>query len=251
MQTIFHTAKITFLTWFRDKTFLGILLAGVLMVLTSTFLHEMTVGDKSKIVIDLGLAVILYFGVFMCLFTIVSPLKDRSLYMILSKPIQRANWVLGNYLGYCAILLLNTLFLFGVMMVIAGALGREFTYQIPLAVYLIYLELAFMACVILAFSILMNSTALARILSLMVFITAHLIEEADFLLQSAKNELMSQVFTVLSWAFPNFIHFDARTEAVHQLAIPLDKVGYGTLYMLAYCTLIMLISTSVFAKTDL
>lgn len=251
MKTIISLAVAVVSSWIRDRVFYGILIVSALIVLCSLFLNEMIVGDKSKIVNDLGLTVILFLGVFMTLFTISNPTQDRSLYMILAKPIPRVYWILGNYLGNLLILFINTVVLTGLIYVLVRMSGGHWQSGVGAAIYLIYLELALMAAVCIFFSVVIQSPTLSKLCSLCIFLMGHISEDVKIIMAAGKNTHLASLFKGFYYTFPNLKAFDIKTEAVHHLTINAHHVLYASVYGIAYSVLLVVISGWIFSRTDM
>ena len=251
MKAILTFAKTTVRAWIRDKTFYSILLISVLVVLTSLFLTKMTLGNQAKVVNDLGLTVILFFGVFMTLFTGTVSFEDKTLYILLSKPIPRFYWILGNYLGSLFILLINTLVLMAVLYGLGWMIGAPWGLGMSAAIYMIFLELMIVAAVSLFFSSFMTSNPLSKFCTLCVFLAGHLLEEVKTLLSASGDDILLPFFRALYLILPNFKAFDLKTEAIHQLPIEPSHLEFASIYGLAYVGILLILSSVAFARTDL
>ncbi len=251
MQAITFIAKTTVQAWVRDKTFYSILIISIFVVLCSLFLREMTLGNRSQVVHDLGLATILFFGIFMSLFTTTVSVNDKTLYMILTKPIPRFYWILGNYTGNVLIVLINTLVVAGVLYGLSRVLEIPWFAGMNSAIYLIFLELMIIVAVSLFFSSFMTSAALSKFCTLSVVVAGHILEEAKNLLSSGTGEAFQLVFTALYYLLPNLTAFDVKTEAVHQLPIEPSHLEFASLYGLAYVGILVILSSWIFAKAEL
>ncbi|MBF0288376.1 MAG: hypothetical protein HQM14_11205 [SAR324 cluster bacterium] len=251
MQAITSIAKTTVQAWVRDKTFYSILIISVFVVLCSLFLKEMTLGNRSQVVHDLGLATILFFGVFMSLFTTTVSVKDKTLYMILTKPIPRFYWIVGNYAGHVFIVLVNTLVLAGVLYGLSEVLGIPWFSGLNYAIYLIFLELMIIVAVSLFFSSFMTSAALSKFCTLCVVVAGHILEETKNLLSAGAGEVFKPVLTALYYLLPNFKAFDVKTEAVHQLPIESSHLEFASVYGLVYVAILIILSSWIFARTEL
>src|SRR5438093_11446617 len=83
----------------------------LLLIVSAIFVSELSAGAEAKITIDLGLSAMLLFGVFIAIFVgvglVYKEIERRTLYAILSKPVTRAEFLIGKYLGLCLTLLVN------------------------------------------------------------------------------------------------------------------------------------------------
>ncbi|MGK5091510.1 ABC transporter permease subunit [Deltaproteobacteria bacterium TL4] len=251
MKSIFAISETTIRVWIRDKTFYSLLILAVILVFCSLFLNELLIGEKNKIINDLGLSVTLFFGVFMTLFTFNPATQDKTLYLVLSKPIPRHHWILGYYLGNVLILLVNTWVLAGMIFFLNSLTAEPWKLEMNWALYLIFIEIILVAALSLFFSTFMSSQALSKFCTLALFFVGHLLEEAKHLLEAGTSESLVSLFTVFYYVFPNLAVFDIKTEAVHQLGIESSHLFYATIYGGAYIAVLLILSSWTFSKTDL
>ena len=89
----------------RDRVLYNLVLFVLLLTAGAIFLGELSAGQETKIIIDLGLSAMLLFGVFIAIFVgvglVYKEIERRTLYAILAKPIGRGQFLLGKYLGLC------------------------------------------------------------------------------------------------------------------------------------------------------
>src|ERR1041385_6790733 len=95
----------------RDRVLYNLVLFVLLLIAGSMFLGELSAGQESKIIVDLGLSAMLLFGAFIAIFVgvglVYKEIERRTLYAILSKPIGRGQFLLGKYVGLNLTLLVN------------------------------------------------------------------------------------------------------------------------------------------------
>src|SRR5258707_5412424 len=110
-RTTFAIARNAFREAIRDRVLYNLVLFVLLLTAGAIFLGELSAGQETKIIIDLGLSAMLLFGVFIAIFVgvglVYKEIERRTLYAILSKPISRSQFLLGKYLGLCATLFVN------------------------------------------------------------------------------------------------------------------------------------------------
>src|SRR5689334_1293490 len=105
----------------RDRVLYNLVLFVLLLIAGSIFLGELSAGQESKIIVDLGLSAMLLFGAFIAIFVgvglVYKEIERRTLYAILSKPIGRGQFLLGKYVGLNLTLLVNVVVMgIGVML---------------------------------------------------------------------------------------------------------------------------------------
>ena len=245
----------------RDKILYNLLIFALILIGGSILLATLTLGEQSKIIMDFGLASINLFGVLMAIFLGVSlvskEIEKKTLYTVLSKPIQRTEFLLGKYAGLLLTLLVNT-----IMMTIGLYLTlmfNQFRWGLPLfnleprlltAILMIYLELAIITAVALLFSTL-TTTTLAAIFTLSVYVIGHISTDLVTLAEKLPVQSTALLLKGLYYIFPNLSNFDIKGQVVHHVVIEPGYFLLTTLYALLYCTLLMALSSFIFNRRDL
>src|SRR5690348_7305185 len=95
----------------RDKVLYGIVAFAILLMASSFLIGQLTAGQDVKIIKDLGLAAMSLFGLFIAIFIgiglVAREIERRSIYAVLSKPVQRYQFIIGKYLGLVGTLVVN------------------------------------------------------------------------------------------------------------------------------------------------
>ena len=75
------------------------------MITSGVLLSYLSMNEQNKIVIDLGLSAISIFGLIITVFVgtnlVSKEIDKKTIYLIISKPIRRSDFILGKYLGLC------------------------------------------------------------------------------------------------------------------------------------------------------
>lgn len=121
MNSIFAIARNTFREAIRNRILYLILLFSLIMIGSSGALSQLTIADRGKIIKDLGFTAISLFGVAIAIFLgvtlVYNELEKKSIYTIVSKPIDRWQFLLGKFFGllmtiYVNIFIMTLVFLF-------------------------------------------------------------------------------------------------------------------------------------------
>jgi ABC-type transport system involved in multi-copper enzyme maturation permease subunit len=101
----------TFREAIRNKILYILLVFAILLILFSVILAILSIGQEQKIIKDVGLSAILFFGVLISIMVgiglIYNELDKRTIYVIVSKPIHRYEFVLGKFFGLLLTLAVN------------------------------------------------------------------------------------------------------------------------------------------------
>src|SRR3970282_1708203 len=113
MWPVLVIASNTFRENLRDKILYNLLLFAGLLMGASLFLADLTIMEHYKIMTDMGLAAINLVGVIIAVFVgiglVSKEIERRTIYTIVARPISRAQFVVGKYLGLVTTLAVNVL----------------------------------------------------------------------------------------------------------------------------------------------
>src|SRR5215467_3433921 len=102
----------TFRENLRDKLLYNLLIFALLMIGSSLILMRLTLGEFHRLILDIGLGSINFFGVLIAIFVgiglVSKEIEKKTIYTIVSKPVARFQFLLGKYLGLSLTLLINT-----------------------------------------------------------------------------------------------------------------------------------------------
>ena len=117
----------TFRESIREKLLYNLLIFALLMIGSSILLTRLTVGEWDRLIINLGLSSMNFFGVLIAIFVGISlvskEIDKKTIYTILSKPVPRYEFLLGKYLGLSAALAGATAIGFGAGLLVELADG--------------------------------------------------------------------------------------------------------------------------------
>lgn len=251
---ILTIARNTFREAVRDRVLYNLVLFVLLITASAIFLGELTAGQEARTIVNLGLSAMLVFGAFISIFVGVSlvskEIERRTVYAIFSKPVGRAEFIIGKYLGLCLTLLVNVLIMgIGVSLAILYVGGGSLAFSIWGAILLIYLELAILTAVAILFSS-FSSPALSALLTFFIFIIGNFSSSLrDFAanLGSASTKLF---FDVLYYLLPNLSFYSFRTNAAHGSFPTAELFGGAFLYALVYTGILLFITTRIFNRRN-
>src|SRR6266850_1355507 len=95
----------------RDKVLYNLVFFAILLMGASYLIGQLTAGQDVKIIKDLGLAATSVFGLFIAVFIgiglVSKEVERRSIYNLISKPVNRYQVLLGKYAGLVLTLVVN------------------------------------------------------------------------------------------------------------------------------------------------
>ncbi|MGE5343113.1 MAG: ABC transporter permease [Candidatus Omnitrophota bacterium] len=243
----------TFKEAVRNKVFYLLVVLGVVTAVSSLIVSMLTIGDKEKVLKDVGLAAIDFFSVLIAIFTginlVYKEIDKRTIYNMLSKPINRGTFIFGKFLG----LALTLLIALSSMTVIFFAFLWLSTGQVDLKI-LIYFVLLYMELLIITAISLLFSSFSTPILSSIFTISLYLIGTVTWTFNEFKDQLQGTVQKVIASVFyyilPNLDKFNIKNDLV--LNQPLDPylIVNGIAYAVVYISALLVLTTVIFRTRE-
>lgn len=243
----------TFRENLRDKILYNLLLFAVLLMGASMLLADLSIMEHYKIMTDMGLAAINLVGVIIAIFVgiglVSKEIERRTIYTIIARPISRAQFVVGKYLGLVTTLAVN------VAIMLAVYLLTLWTYQAPVhwalvqAVQLIVVELMLVTAIALFFST-FSSATLSAILTIGLYVIGHLTTDLRGIAQNSQSEAVKAVANGVYYLCPNLDMLDMKGQAAMGIAIPLSYQALATSYGVLYAGMLIVGACLIFQQRD-
>jgi ABC-type transport system involved in multi-copper enzyme maturation permease subunit len=237
----------------RNRVLYILVFFSLVMIGTSVALATLSYVERARILQDVGFGAIRFFGaaiaIFMGVGLIHREVERRTIYTILSKPVTRARFLAGKYLGLVATLWLQLAIMVAAFVAVSLAAGATLGVAHLIALVLIAVELA----VVVAFATLFSSFAtpfLAACYSVGLYLVGHLTRELRALGAGSESELFATVTVWIHRVFPDLSALNRVIEAVHGLPIPAPEVGFALLAGVAWCLGFLLVAVVVFERRD-
>ena len=237
MKQVVAIALNTFRETVRDRVLTVIVLFALVMILGGLWLGSISLEQQGRMMKDFGLVAVTAFGVVIAAFiaaTLVrKEVEKRTVFVLFSKPVSRAAFIAGKFLGLAATLGVVIagmgLFLFVVTIAVGGGVSG----MVLAATALIYLQMLVVVAVVVFFST-VTSAILASILGLGVFVAGQLSHNVLSLSRIGSGALTEAVSWVVFVVIPNFNAVDVKAAAVGEMTVAWGQVALWGLYLVAY-----------------
>ena len=246
-------AGITFKEAKRDRILYLLFFFAAVSILASRVLAVLTVGDRVKIIKDVGLASISIFGVLMAVLIgtslVYKEIDKKTIFTLLSKPLHRAEFILGKFFGLVLTLFVMTLGMSLIFLVIVYLHTFRIEWAMLIAIAYILLELVLITAVAILFSS-FSTPILSSIFSLSFYLIGHLSWGLDVLIKKMRAGTGRAVAQFLYMFLPDLENFNFKTEVVHGLPIPAGIFVYSFLYGICYTAFILGLAILIFRRRD-
>lgn len=257
MNRIAAIAVHTFKESVREKVLYNLVLFAFLMIGAGLLLGSISVGINEIALVNVGLSAISVFGLLIAVFIGISlvwkEMDRRTLYNVLSKPVARAEFILGKFLGLLLTLVVNTAVMTaGFYLVLWYEKGRLTAADwAPLeAVYFILLHLTLVVGIALLFSAI-SSPALSAVFTLSLYVIGNLLGDLRALGGQAASAAARGLLRALSLVLPDFGALSDIAPAAHGELVPGSQVLTHSVYAVVYTILLLSATILIFERKDL
>jgi ABC-type transport system involved in multi-copper enzyme maturation permease subunit len=246
-------AGITFKEAKRDRVLYLLFFFAALGIVASRVLAILTVGDRIKIIKDVGLASISVFGVLMAILIgtglVYKEIDKKTIYTLLAKPLHRAEFILGKFLGLVLTLLVMTAAMTVIFLAIVYAHTARIEGSLLVAVAYIFLELILITAVAVLFSS-FSTPILSSLFALAFYLIGHLSWGLELLIKKMTAGAGRAAVQFLYMFLPDLENFNFKTEVVHGLPIPPAIFLSSFLYGVCYTAFLLGLAVLIFRRRD-
>lgn len=246
----FYTAKEVI----KSKVLINTLLIGVGLFISTYIAYSFTYGEPARVALDFGLGALSLSTVGIALFIGVGILSDeinnRTVYLVISRPVSRWSFLLGKILGLFLVLFLNVIILSVVTLLLYFLIGGSYQSLISWAIVFIGIEAMIVLIVVSLFS-LITSKVLSVILTIVVYVVGHSIDGAKLTTIVKQSPLISSILDIYQFILPGFYKLNLKDYVLYkqnlELTYLLSHLGYG----LCYAAALVFLSILIFNKKNL
>lgn len=249
---ILAVASVTVREALRRKLQVNLLLFALLLLAVSAVVSSLTLGEAHRIASDLGLTAMEAMGSLIAVFlgagAVAGDVERRVLYPIVAKPIARAEYLLGRYLGLVATLLLN-------LAVMAATLAAVLVFEdgslrpLDLALLAAVATIGVQFLVVAAIAVLFSSittTTLAAIFGLALTFAGRLSND----LRTLWTGEGAGIGRALWYLLPNLSALSLNESVVYRTPPPAEA-WLAVPYALLYAGAALAVAAAVFERRDL
>jgi ABC-type transport system involved in multi-copper enzyme maturation permease subunit len=204
----------------------------------------------------------LLIAVFIGIGLVWKEVEKRSIYALLSKPMNRGEFILGKYCGLVLTLLINvavmTLAFYAVLAYMGWTAPPSLRAAWPTpavdpamlkAIALIVIELMLVTAIALFFST-FSSPFLSAMLTIGLWVIGHFNEDLGNFGAIVRSPAAAWLARAVYYVLPNFSAFDVKAQVVHGQPVALSYVGLTSLYGVAYLAFVLVGAVTIFSRRD-
>lgn len=252
MKKIIPIALLNLIQGTREKTFWLSGFFFVFLLIFSSFLGQLSIGEKEIILRSVMFSSIEISGLLLIVFGLVYSFyreKDSRLAEVYLSYFSPANYLTGKLLGFVSICFIY-IFITSILGTAVFLLNKVFLWQLFLGSYGIFLKLSIFCCSCLLFSSMFSSPLFASIVTIFFYIGSELSYSASRIANIFENTAIKIFFKSIYYILPNVDKINLKNVVIYGNTPSLAHLINITLYTFFYCAFILLLTIFIFKRKE-
>lgn len=241
----------------RERLMYNLVVFALILIGGSLTISQLTLGEQFRIIADIGTgstqAISTLIAVFLGVAVVAREIDRRTCYAALARPVSRAEFLIGKYLGLIAVLALNVLAMAAataLMLVLYRGSGAPIGMEFVAAFALILVQVTLCAAFAVLFSSFSTPT-LAVIFTLSVIGLGHVFGEVRGFWLASQSVGLKSLVRVLDFTLPNLSLLDMKEALTY--GDPVSPLSFlaRTAYGLGWSGAVIALAAVVFSRKDI
>lgn len=253
-MNIINIALNTYKEAIRDKVLYIILVFSIFMVSSSILLSSLSLGQSKKVMVDFGLASISIFGVLLTIFSgttlLHKEIEKKTIYLLLTKPMSRFEFIIGKHLGLSLTLLIITSLMTTFFYCIIILLLQDYNLNYLNVILLSYFEFIILISLAIFFSS-FTSPTMAAVYTLAIYVIGHFSKDLVNFGKISGNQLIIKLTEAIYYIIPDLEKLNLKNIVLYgSNNITQEIILSGILYSIFYTVSVLLFSSLLFELKD-
>lgn len=241
----------TFKEIVRNKILYLILFFAFVFIVFSIALGKLTIWDDNKVIVDFWLAMIEIFWLVWVLFVgsqlLFKEIEWKTIFLILSKPIQRYEFILGKFFGFSATIFLIIFLQSILFLIVLFIKDIEITKLITFSLLFTFFKLEILLSLVFFFSTFM-SNMLTILVTLMIYFLSHSFTILIDIANRTANVAVLYFSKGLQLLFPPFEALNIKDVIGSFSSFSAKYFLFNSAYSIVYLTIILFFTILIFNK---
>lgn len=246
-----NIAKNTFKEIVRNRFLYLILFFAFVFILFSLALGRLTIWESEKVIVDFGLGMIEIFGLIGVLFVwsqlLFKEVEGKTIFLILSKPIKRQDFILGKFFGFSATIFLIVLLQSMLYLFVLFLSWIQITYLILWSLLFTFFKLEILLAIVFFFSTFI-SNIMTIMVSLMVYLISHNFSLLLDLLFKSGQEWLAQAGRIFQLLFPPMQALNVKDVIGSFSDFSIKFFMFNSFYAGMYILIILFFTVQIFSR---
>jgi len=253
---ITYIATNTFREAVRDRVLYNLIAFALLISGAAILVGQISIGIERLVVVNLGLTAVSLFGMVIAIFIgiglVSKEIEKRTLYTVLSRPVQRWEFIVGKFFGLAGTLVVNTFFMavgvFAALLYVSRSFQRADGW-ILVALYFIILQFLMMTAMTLLFSS-FSTPLLSAVFAFSLFVIGSFAEDLRGFAAMVQG-VPGWLATGAAYLVPNFSSLNVISSVAHQQPVTGQLILSNSVYALVYTGMALCGAVLIFERRNL
>ena len=255
-KVCFSIGLVTFKEVIRDKILYSSIMVGILLFGAGLLASKMSITRPERVVLDFGLTVVNitcgFIAILIGAWIINREYEKRTVFITLSKPIYKFQFLIGKLFGLTIVIASNWLLLcliyLGILLLVGGSVSSTLIW----ALILLLFQSIILGTISVFFST-FSTTTLSIMFSIGIYLVGNNISKLRLVASKMESQFASEVFSWFSALLPNLEHFNLNREAkvTYGISIDFDLLRTSFVYAIILISAIILLSAVTMSKREI
>lgn len=237
----------------RQRMMLVLALFGVGLLAASQVLSPIALGEGKKVVTDFGLAgsslLATLLAVVLGSSLLHKELERRTIYAVMAKPIRRAEFLLGKFLGLWVTAAALVVGMTGILLVLLATVYGDSPWLLLGSMALTIVELGVITALVVFFSA-FTTPALTALFTAAAIVVGHFADDLLYFATQGASPFLAKTTEAIYWLVPHLAVFNVRGQVVHGVAVEPERLVFGAAYGLLYVAALLIAAGAVFERRE-
>lgn len=241
----------TFQELLRERFFIVGILVAIILVALSYLLGALSFYEQKRILFNMGTLgielVSIGLGIFAGATLISKEIELRTCQIILTRPISRAFFLAGKWLGLVIFLLVTVLALSLIVLLLGGESFQRFSFWVISAE--MFLKSVLLMTVVFLASLFLRPV-LAALIGICIYLLGHAIEDIRFFIKRGAGEVPS-IFEAFEKIVPRFDLFNWKSTYFLEKTFSNEQILLMLSHFICWTVLLLAVSLMAWRKKDI
>jgi ABC-type transport system involved in multi-copper enzyme maturation permease subunit len=207
-------------------------------------------GEETKVLKDIGLNSITFFSILIAILVggrlVYKEIDKRTIYLVISRPLHRWEFIIGKYLGLLLVLFESLLIMIGIFYIMLFVLKVHASFSLLLAVLMTFCQLWIITAIAIFFST-FTTPITSAVFTFIIYFIGHLTRDLKIALNVSHLKFIGNIMYCI---LPNLSNFDIKSAIVYNTIIDPKIIIFAIAYAIIYSAVIILLSCAIFNRKD-
>ena len=256
MKKIIPIAEYTVKENIRHKIFYTILLFALVIMASSLIFSMLSPEEETRVILDIGLGAIEIFAFLSAIFAavglVLGEMENKSVSLILARPVRRFEYIWGRYVGILSISLFSILLMTSALLILLFIKGWRFDFRFLLAVTFIFLKVIIISALAILFSLISTSAISSISATFFLWILGHVTDHLKYLnyVLLQKGVKITIFLKAIYYLLPNFQYLNLKDYIGNPNPLTGATILWQLAYSLVYASVATWLSVLVFSRKE-